>query len=80
MADKKMNSNDEIRFLITESYSSDGKSFENLMQEIISQSINSKNFLSDYCINKNFDVESTIDDRQLSFDERAKRSVKKCLP
>ncbi len=74
-----MNSSDEIRFLITESYSSDGKSFENLMQEIISQFVNSKNIPCSYILNKDFYIDSKIDDRQLSFDERAKRSINKCL-
>ncbi|MDP4180306.1 MAG: hypothetical protein Q8942_04345 [Bacillota bacterium] len=48
MVSKKLNSKDEAEFSVTENFSSEGKSFEQLMQEVISQTINSKNFLSNY--------------------------------
>lgn len=72
MADKNMNSSNEVGFLITESYCEDGKSFENIMQDIISQFVN-----SELCINHGIDP--NIGEGRLSFNEQAKRSIKKCL-
>ncbi len=43
MASNKVNSNDEKGFFVTETYLSDGKAFGQLMKEIISRTINSKN-------------------------------------
>lgn len=58
-----LNANDEAEFVVSESFSNDSTSFESVMIDIISQVINSKNFLSDYCLNEGFELESVQVDR-----------------
>jgi hypothetical protein len=63
MAKVHLNANDEAEFKVSESYSNDDKSFTQIMQEIIPQAIKSKNLLSSYCPNENFEIKLELVDR-----------------